>query len=107
MTTQAQRRRSPMTWMLMGLGAAGIALAALLVSGFRISDEAGRPLGIPAVAVSPGPSATPTPTPTPSADDSPDVVDAPPPVTVQLDDHGGDGHGGGDNSGKGGGSDDG
>lgn len=105
MTTQAQRRRSPMTWMLVGLGAAGIALAALLVSGFRISDEAGRPLGIPAVAVSPGPSTTPTPT--PSADDSPDVVDAPPPVTVQLDDHGGDGHGGGDDSGKGGSSDDG
>ncbi len=82
-------------------------LAVTFVSGLGIADEAGKPLGVPAVAVSPGPSSVPSPTPTPTTD-APNVVDAPPPVVVELDDHGGDnGNSGRGNSGKGGGSDDG
>jgi len=99
--------RSIGTWIVVGVVAlAATVLAIVFVSGLGVADEAGRPLGVPGVAVTPGPSRTPTPTPT--ADDSPDVVDAPPPVTVQLDDHGGDnGNSGSGNSGPGGGSDDG
>ena len=98
-------------WIVVALlSAAVLVLGIVLVAGAGTADEAGRPLGVPAIAVTPGP--TPIPTPSSTADDSPHVVDGLPPVTVDLDDHGGaDDHGGSDNSGtdnsgKGSGSDD-
>lgn len=102
--------RSLATWIVVGaLAATAIVLAVLFVTGAGTANQAGKPLGVPAVSITPGPSAAPTPTPDPS------VVEGPPPVAVQLDDHGGDngnsgsGNSGSDNggsSGKGGGSDD-
>lgn len=97
-------RRSPRTWILLALLVAVAAvLAVVLTSGLSIADEAGQPLSVPAVSLTPepsSPSATPTPTPT-VGDGSPEVVYAPDPVTV--DDHGGDsgGHGSDDGSNSG------
>ncbi len=95
--------RSWATWIVVGALAA--VLAVLFVTGLGTADEAGKPLGVPAVSITPGPSATPTPAPDPT------IVEAPPPVAVQLDDHGGDsGNSGSGGSGSGnsgnGGSDD-
>jgi hypothetical protein len=93
-----------------------IALGIVFTSGLGFADAAGQPLGVPAVSVTPSPAssaeptqtATPSPSPTPD-DDSPEVVTGPPPVTVELDDHGGlrddgssdDSSGGSSNSGRG------
>jgi len=81
------------TWLLLGLLAAvSVGLAIVLISGLSLGDETGQPLGVPAVSVVPGPSSTPSPSPT----GGPAVVSDPPPVQVDLDDHGG--HGGDDGS---------
>lgn len=89
--------RAPLAWILVGVFAVvGITLGIVLTSGIGFADAAGQRLDVPAVSVVPTPSSTsiPTPTPTPTNDndddDSPVVVPGPPPVTVELDDHGGD-----------------
>lgn len=124
------RVRIAATWVILGLVVGvGATLGTILITGVSVADEAGQPLGVDAVSVhptsvpSPTPSVTPTavPTATPDdnggqteeGDDSAEVVPAPPPVEVELDDHGGDsgGHGsddsgsGSDNSGSGGSDD--
>lgn len=115
------RIRAAGSWLLIGfLALVGAMLALVLISGLSLADAAGQPLGVPAVSVTPTPSTTSTPSasPTPApggstdgntADAPPAVVTAPPPVVVDLDDHGDDhgGTGSGDDSGssgKGGGN---
>jgi hypothetical protein len=83
---------------LMVVAVCAIALGLVFTSGLGLADAAGRPLDVSAVSIVPSavpsapPSAAPTPTPTstPSDDGGPAVVTGPPPVTIELDDHGGD-----------------
>lgn len=92
--------RTALTWTALGLFTGiGVTLAVILVSGVSVADEAGQPLGVEVVAVSPLPGGTdpdsatrdntPEPAPTPSSGGSA-VVPEPSPIEVDLDDNGGD-----------------
>jgi hypothetical protein len=120
-------RARPATWrsaagrVVLGIvGVSCVTLAVVLTSALSFADEAGQPFGAPAVAITPT-SGTPTTESTPAppgvrTNGDPEVVDAPLPVTVDLDDggdggengdngrgkHGNGGGGGGGNSGGGG-----
>ncbi|MBG6054118.1 cell division protein FtsN [Salinibacterium sp. CAN_S4] len=101
MTSQGRPARTAITVaILAAVAATAIALGIVITSGLGFADAAGQPLDVPAVSITPSaapstepspepsPTATPSPSPTPD-DDSPEVVTGPPPVTVELDDHGG------------------
>ena len=97
--TMALMLRRPLTWLIAGvIAAVGITLGVILSSGIGFADAAGERLDVPAVSIVPTPADEGTPTPTPTNDDEPDIVDGPPPVTVDLDDHGGDRDRGGDDN---------
>ena len=94
-----QSVRAAVTWTSFGLlTGVGVTLAVILVSGISVADEAGAPIGVDLVRVSPTSSSTPSAAPTPEATgtDSPrstngaEIVPAPTPVEVDIDDHGGD-----------------
>jgi len=122
-----QSVRAAVTWTTFGLlTGVGVTLAVILVSGISVADEAGAPIGVDLVSVSPAPSTTPSGQPTPgatrtgppSSTNGAEIVPAPTPVEVDIDDHGGDddsdktsddsggnsGSGSGSNSGSSGGS---
>jgi hypothetical protein len=107
--------RSWATWLVLGLlSIVALVFALVLTTGLSIADEAGQPLDVPPVAITPDP-ARPAPTPTATqSGDNPTIVDPAPPITVEIDDHGGHGSddppgddsgGGGSNSGSGRGDD--
>lgn len=114
--TGKRRPHGAASWIVIGtLAIVAATLGVVLASGLSLADAAGRPLDVPGVSITPMPSGASSPSPGPTSpstgqgsdDPYPEVVTAPDPVTVTLDDHGGDNHGGGGsddggNSGKGG-----
>jgi len=110
--TKAAGPRSAGSWIIVGsLAIVAATLGIVLASGLSLANAAGRPLDVPAVSVTPTSPATATPSSSPTAsapvsghDETPQVVTAPPPVTVTLDDNHGDTHAGKD-SGKSSGDD--
>lgn len=88
--------RGEASWVVLGIvGVTCVTLAVLLTSGLSFANEAGQPFGVPAVAITPTSSSPVTPSASPSPDPTrtpthgdPEVVDAPVPVTVDLDDEG-------------------
>ena len=99
MTTTRRRAREIITAAMLSLFAVlAIGLGIAFATGLGVADAAGQPLDVPAVSISPSPvqsaepipTAVPTPSFSPNDDDNPEIVTPPPPVTVELDDHGGE-----------------
>jgi hypothetical protein len=76
------------------VAATGVGVATFVGGlGIGVAEEPGQSLNVPALNVTPAPTGQGTPSPSSSpttSAGSPAVVDGPAPVTVPLDDHGGD-----------------